>query len=149
MTWCQNIVKQARKCAKIGIIAISNTARSNIRSIFDTDHPLIKYPYMMTWCQNIVKQANRCAKIANQVILRVARLKITFVFDIDHPLIKYWYMMTLLPKMLNKFMVPRTLESLENLEITWNFKYDLETLETLEITWNFVLWAVKIICKPF
>ena len=33
-------------------------------------------------------------------------------------------------------MVPRTLENLENLEITWNLKYDLENLE---ITWNFVL----------
>ena len=36
-------------------------------------------------------------------------------------------------------MVPRTLENLENLEITWNLKYDLENLENLEITWNFVL----------
>ena len=94
MTWCQNTVKQARKCAKIGIPAISNTARSNMRSIFETDHPFIKYSYMMTWCQNIVKQANRCAKIADQVILRVARLKITLLFDIDHPLIKYLDMMT-------------------------------------------------------
>ena len=32
-------------------------------------------------------------------------------------------------------MVPRTLENLENLEITWNLKYDLENLEHLEITW--------------
>ena len=67
MTWCQNTVKQARKCAKIGIPAISNTARSNMRSIFEIDHPLIKYSYMMTWCQNIVKQANRCAKIVNMM----------------------------------------------------------------------------------
>ena len=38
-----------------------------------------------------------------------------------------------------KVMVPRTLENLENLEITWNLKCDLENLENLEITWNFVL----------
>ena len=102
MTWCQNTVKQARKCAKIGIPAISNTARSNMRSIFETDYPLIKYSYMMTWCQNIVKQASRCAKIADQVILRVARLKITLVFYIDHPLIRFSNMMTCGVKALSK-----------------------------------------------
>ena len=37
------------------------------------------------------------------------------------------------------YMVPRTLENMENLEITWNLKYDLENLENLEITGNFVL----------
>ena len=37
-------------------------------------------------------------------------------------------------------MVPRILENLENLEITWNLKCDLENLE---ITWNFVLLCPK------
>ena len=41
-------------------------------------------------------------------------------------------------------MVPRTLENLENLGITWDLNYDLENLENLGITWDFGAWAVKI-----
>ena len=35
-------------------------------------------------------------------------------------------------------MVLRTLKNLENLELTWNSNSDLETVEILEITWDFV-----------
>ena len=35
-------------------------------------------------------------------------------------------------------MVHRTLENLENLEISWDEKDDLDNLENLEITWDFL-----------
>ena len=44
-------------------------------------------------------------------------------------------------------MVPRTLENLENLGITWDFNHDLENLENLGITWDFVLFPAKIIFR--
>ena len=34
-------------------------------------------------------------------------------------------------------MVVRTMENLENLEISWDKKIDLENLENLEISWDF------------
>ena len=38
---------------------------------------------------------------------------------------------------LDLLMVHRTLENLENLEISWDEKDDLDNLENLEIIWDF------------
>ena len=48
MTWCQNIVKEANRCAKIADQVILRVARLKITLLFDIDHPLIKYLNMMT-----------------------------------------------------------------------------------------------------
>ena len=48
MTWCQNIVKQANRCAKIADQVILRVARLKITLVFYIDHPLIRFSNMMT-----------------------------------------------------------------------------------------------------